>query len=110
MPSQHYERAREFYARLKPGPGRIAVREMSGSQVTESGLWLPEAREGSEGHMGEVVATCEPYTKDGVVMYPDYNVGDVVIFGRYTGTRVTVDRDSVVIMYDDDVLLELLPR
>lgn len=95
---------------LVPGPGRVAVRVVNARNRTRTGLWLPETSRDGDGHIGRVVAVCGPYYEDGVARTPDYKVGDHVVFGKYTGSTVTVGDDQVVIMRESDVLCELVKK
>lgn len=112
MPSEIYERNKALYARVLPGPGRIAVRMMKGGQEIDIGggkkLWIADHQK-MEGNLGEVVGTCGRYLKDGQEVEPNYKIGDVVVFGKYTGTEVQIDREAVIVCYDDDILCEILP-
>jgi co-chaperonin GroES (HSP10) len=102
---------------LVPGAGRIAVQLVKANQkwVGTSGveLWIPDisfsGRDG-ESNIGIVVAVCEPYLKitaEGTEkLTSDYVLGDIVIFGKYTGTEVIIGRDRFIIMFDTDILAE----
>lgn len=108
---------RPFKEIIRPGPGRLAAKVIRANQkyVGEGGveLWIPDmswtGRQG-EGHLGEVVAVCTvPYMQNGVVIEEnDYPIGSIVIFGKYTGTAITIGRDELVIMSEQDVLSEVL--
>lgn len=104
----------------RPGPGRIAAKLIKGTNeyVGETGvkLYLPDvAGEGiggrqGEAHIGEVVAVCAvPYSDSGyVVDTVEYPIGTIVVFNKYTGTRITIGRESAVILEIRDVLCEIL--
>jgi chaperonin GroES len=100
-----FDEASDFH--ITPGPGRVAVQIIEASQRTQTGLWLPETSRDGDGHIGEVVAVCKPYIDDTILREPDYKVGDIIVFGKYTGSTVAVGRVQVVIMYERDVLAEL---
>lgn len=90
-------------SRIRPGPGKIAVRVLQASDMTEAGLWLPESAK-NEGHMGEVIATCGPYEENGKEYENDYQVGETVVFGKYNGTEVKIGRDSFIILRESEIL------
>lgn len=100
---------------IKPAAGRIAVRVENVEGLTKSGLVLLSDPNGSP-TVGTVHAIAEDQA---VVMSEDdntevewesrYKVGDVVIFGKFTGSRVQVDRKTFIILREGDVLATLVP-
>lgn len=98
--------------KIKPGPGKIAVEPVGSSNEIDLGegkkLWVPTPAN-NEGMTAVVVAACEPYQSDeGTQFQSNYDVGDVVVVGKYTGTRLDIDRKSYVIMREADVLAQLV--
>lgn len=98
---------------IRPGPGRIAIlpMEASGEHTvpgTNIRLWVAPSPT-HEGMIGEVVAICAPYTSDsGVEFDPNYDVGDIVVIGKFTGTRLTIGRETYTILHEADVLAEVV--
>jgi chaperonin GroES len=98
---------------IKPGPGRIAIKRITGDGRYDIGngkfLYLAQ-NPNNEGVLGEVVAVCDPYYAEGTTqrIEPDYKVGDVVLVGKWTGTEVSVDRDSWLIISEQNILCELI--
>ena len=93
---------------IKPGAGRIAV--MTGGAPEKIGsIYIPQTSAPEKPTVGKVVADGGSYTQDGVEYEPLYPVGAWVVFGRYTGTKVTVNRQDVLIIMEKDVLCELVP-
>jgi chaperonin GroES len=41
---------------------------------------------------------------NGKVQPLDVKVGDTVLFGKYSGTEVTIDSDELVVMKEDDIM------
>ena len=92
---------------IKPGPGKIAVKPVANEYRSSAGLWVPESVT-HEGHLGEVVATCGPYmTDNGQRIDPDYKVGETVVFGKYNGTELRIDRETYYILRESDILASL---
>jgi len=92
---------------IKPGPGKIAVKPVANEFHTSSGLWVPESVT-HEGHLGEVVAVSEAWMTDaGVRIDPDYKVGETVVFGKYNGTELRIERETYYILREADILASL---
>lgn len=101
---------------LRPGAGRCAVQVVKANQEwygeTGTMLYIPDiatTTRAGDAHLGVVVAACEPYKKilaDGTaeIFEPEYKEGDILIFGKYTGTEVTVGRENFIILFENDVL------
>lgn len=94
---------------LKPMPGRIAVQVEEPEKVTKSGIILVGTSHAEKPVMGVVVAVCDEYEQDGEEFEPLFQKGDVVLFGKFTGSKVTLDRKSYIILRENDVLAKLLP-
>ncbi len=88
---------------IEPMAGRVAV-EFIDAPDKVGMLYLPETAQGERGTCGRVIATCADYSKDGQEYEPLFKVGDVLVFGKYTGTTVTVNRHKVIILREVDVL------
>lgn len=97
---------------IRPGPGRIAIIPVDSSQEhqvqgTSISLWIPQSST-HEGQIGRVVATCDPYQSDaGVTFSPNYDVGNLVIIGKFTGTRLNIGRETYTILHESDVLASI---
>ena len=89
---------------LKPLHDRIIVKAATAEAVTASGLYLPDSAQ-EKPMRGEVLAVGPGKRLDSGTLAPiDVKVGDVVLYGKYGGTEVTVDGQDFVILRADDVL------
>ena len=89
---------------LKPLGDRVIVKQAEAEETTASGLYLASsAKEKPQG--GTVIAVGEgKYDDEGEIRIPvDVAVGDVVIYGKYGGTEVTVDGEEYLILRADDI-------
>lgn len=97
---------------IRPGPGRIAIQPVEASNEyavpnTNVKLYVPSSAS-HEGTIGRVVAVCAPYQSDaGVEFAPNYSIGDLVIIGKFTGTRLNIGRESYTILLENDVLASI---
>lgn len=94
---------------LKPSAGRIAVRLKDIERETKSGLVLVGDTHSPKPVVGTVAAVCEEYELDSEDYDPLYRVDDLVVFGKYTGTRIQVGRDIYIILRETDILARLVP-
>ena len=85
---------------LKPLGDRIVVKPATQEEVTKSGIVLPDTVDKEKKEQGEVIAigTGEKIFKLGL------KLGDVVLFGKYSGDEVEVDDTEYKILKDEDVL------
>jgi chaperonin GroES len=92
---------------IQPLDDRIIVKRSDAETQSAGGILLPEnAKEKPQ--KGEVIAVGPGKQLDsGERATPDVNAGDVVLFGKYSGTEITVDGDEVVILRESDILAKI---
>ncbi|MBQ6390056.1 MAG: co-chaperone GroES [Eggerthellaceae bacterium] len=88
---------------LKPLGDRVIVKADEAEETTASGLYL--ARESKEKpQTGTVLAVgAGKLDKDGNLVPVPVKVGDKVIFGKYGGTEITYEEETVLILRADDI-------
>ena len=106
MPSAHTQSIKQVV--WKPMPGKIVVKVLGETDRSASGLlFLPPNRDVPR-TTGEVIAIYEPFTldsgEDAEYSTPFVKVGDVVIFGRFTGTEITFRDEKVIVLKEADIL------
>lgn len=101
---------------IEPMPGKIAVQIETKKEMTPGGLYIPidTARSVHEARatQGRVVAIGSDDEDDLASAPSRVSIGDTVIFGKYTGTKIswhpggdrTKDKEELVIMYEKDLL------
>lgn len=98
---------------IEPGPAKIAVEKLEPSQeIAVAGLktklWIPTSGN-HEGLIGRVVAVCKPYSNgNGETFQSNYDIGDMVVIGKYTGTKMDIGRVEYTILREEDVLCRLV--
>lgn len=95
--------------KLKPAPGRIAIKVEDRKKMSDGGIWLADAVVQDKPTVGMVVEICDQYALDGETYDPIYRRGDTVLFGRYTGTTITFGSDKIILLKENDVLCRLIP-
>jgi chaperonin GroES len=88
---------------FKPVSNYILVRPVSVPDTTPSGLVLPESSL-DKPNMGTVVAVGDGQLADsGIRIKVSVKVGDVILFPKYSGTDVTLNKEKYLIMRDTDL-------
>ncbi|MFT5742723.1 MAG: chaperonin GroES [Paracoccaceae bacterium] len=89
---------------LKPLHDRVLVRRTEGEEKTAGGLIIPESAKEKPAE-GEIIACGEGARKDsGELIEMAVKAGDRVLFGKWSGTEVTVDGEELLMMKESDVL------
>lgn len=90
--------------KLQPLHDRIVVKAAPKEDTTPGGIILPDTAQ-EKPLKGEVLAVGPGKRLDSGQLAPiDVKVGDTVIYGKYSGTEVTVDGEDYVILRADDIL------
>jgi len=85
--------------KIKPLADRVLVEPMEAEEKTASGIYIPDTAK-EKPQRGTVVAA-GPGTND-VTM--EVKVGDVVLYGKYAGTELTIDGKDYLIMKQSDIV------
>ncbi|GGA08458.1 co-chaperone GroES [Neptunicoccus cionae] len=89
---------------LKPLHDRVLVRRLEGDEKTAGGLIIPDSAKEKPAE-GEIIALGEGARKDSGELIPmAVSVGDKVLFGKWSGTEVSVDGDELLMMKESDIL------
>ncbi len=89
---------------VKPLADRVVVRPLEAEEKTAGGIIIPDnAKEKPQ--KGEVVAVGEGKIADsGQKIEMSLKKGDKVLYGKYSGTEVSIDGTDYLIMRESDVL------
>ena len=91
--------------KIRPLDDRVVVERFEAEERTRGGIVLPDsAREKPQ--QGKVIATGpgKLLEKSGERGKMSLKVGDVVFYGKYTGTEIELDGDKYVILRESDLL------
>ena len=92
---------------IKPLEDRIVVKRTEADSTSAGGILLPEGSK-EKPQQGKVVAVGPGKQLDsGERATPDVKVGDVVLFGKYGGTEITVEGEEVMILRESDILAKV---
>jgi chaperonin GroES len=89
---------------LTPLHDRVLVKRTEGEEKTSGGLIIPDSAKEKPSE-GEVVAVGEGARKDnGELITPAVKAGDKILFGKWSGTEVTVDGEEMLMMKESDIM------
>ncbi|BDW86116.1 MULTISPECIES: co-chaperone GroES [Roseicyclus] len=83
---------------------RVLVRRIESEEKTKGGLIIPDSAKEKPSE-GEVIACGPGARKDsGELIEMAVKAGDRVLFGKWSGTEVTIDGEELLIMKESDIL------
>ena len=93
--------------KIKPLADRVVVEPDEAQEVSAGGIILPDTAQ-EKPQQGEVVAVGPGKVSDaGTLIESAVKKGDTVLYGKYSGTEVTIDGTEYSIMRESDILAVL---
>ena len=90
--------------KFRPLHDRVLVERIDEDEKTAGGIIIPDTAK-EEPSEGKVVAVGSgSKSDDGSVTALDVKSGDKILFGKWSGTEVTVDGKELLIMKESDIL------
>jgi len=88
---------------LKPLADRVIIKPLEAEEKTKGGIILPDTAK-EKPIEGTVIAVGPgKVSEDGKTVKPEVKVGDKVLYGKYSGTEVTVEGEEYLIMRESDI-------
>ena len=89
---------------VKPLADRVVIRALEETEQMRGGLYIPDTAK-EKPQQGEVVAVGPgKFDEKGSRVPMDVKVGDKVLYGKYSGTEVTLENEQYLILREADVL------
>ena len=90
--------------KFRPLHDRVVVKRIEAEEKTGGGIIIPDTAK-EKPQEGEVIAA-GPGSRDesGKLIPIDVQVGDRVLFGKWSGTEVKIDGDDLLIMKESDIM------
>ena len=90
--------------KFRPLHDRVLVKRLDEDEKSPGGIIIPDTAKEKPSE-GKVVAVGSgTKSEDGKVTALDVRKGDKILFGKWSGTEVTVDGDDLIIMKESDIL------
>ena len=90
--------------KFRPLHDRVVVKRIDAEAKSAGGIIIPDTAQ-EKPSQGEVTAVGPGgRDQDGKLIPIDLEVGDRVLFGKWSGTEVTIDGAELLIMKEDDIM------
>ena len=90
--------------KVRPLHDRLLVRRVEEKETARGGIIIPDTAK-EKPMEGKVLAVGNGrLLENGTKVTLDVKVGDRILFGKYSGTEITIDGEDVVIVREDEVL------
>ena len=90
--------------KIKPLHDRVLVKRVEQEEKTSGGIIIPDSAK-EKPMQGEILAVGSgARDENGRVQPLDVKVGDIVLFGKWSGTEVKVDGQELLIMKESDIM------
>ena len=93
---------------LKPLDDRVVIKVDDSESKTAGGIVLPDRAQEKQQRGAVVAVGPGKLLDDGTRAKPDVAVGDTILFGKYSGTEITVDGVEVIILRESDILAKVV--
>jgi chaperonin GroES len=90
--------------KIRPLADRIVVKRTKEEEKTKGGIIIPDTAKEKPVEGVVVAVGAGKSLKDGKVRPLDVKEGEIVLFGKYSGTEVKIDGEEHVLLREDDVL------
>ncbi len=88
---------------IKPLADRVLVEPAAAEEKTSSGIIIPDTAK-EKPQRGQVIAIGEGKTaENGTVVKPQVKVGDTILYGKYSGTEISIEGKEYLIMRESDI-------
>ena len=89
--------------KVAPLADRVVVKALEETETMRGGLYIPDTAK-EKPQQGEVIAVGPGRTEDGKRVAMEVKAGDKVLYGKYSGTEVSVDGEQYLILRESDIL------
>ena len=96
--------ATQAATKIQPLADRVVIRPLEESEQMRGGLYIPDTAK-EKPQQGEVAAVGPgKLSEEGKRIGPDVEVGNRVLYGKYSGTEVAVEGEEYLILREGDIL------
>jgi chaperonin GroES len=95
--------AKNAAQKVAPLSDRVVVKAMEEAEQMRGGLYIPDTAK-EKPQQGEVIAVGPGRTEDGKRVPMEVKAGDKILYGKYSGTEVTIDGAQFLILRESDIL------
>jgi chaperonin GroES len=96
--------------KIRPLHDRVIVKRLEEDRTSPGGIVIPDTA-AEKPIRGKIVAVGKGrILENGQVRPCDVNVGDQILFGKYSGTEVRIEGEELVVMREEDVMAVIEPK
>ncbi|HVD06327.1 MAG TPA: co-chaperone GroES [Gemmatimonadaceae bacterium] len=95
--------ANKTATKISPLADRVVVKPLEESETMRGGLYIPDTAK-EKPQQGEILSVGPGRYEEGKRVPMELKVGDKVLYGKYSGTEITLEGDQVLILRETDVL------
>lgn len=92
--------------RIHPLADRVAIRPLEETEEMRGGLYIPDTAK-EKPIQGRVIAVGPGRLEKGQRVPMELQVGDRVVYGKYTGSQVELDDEEIILIKETDVIAKL---
>jgi len=101
---QIFRKKGEMFMKFKPLRDRVLVKYSEEAEKSAGGLYIPDSAK-EKPQKGEVIAVGPGrITDDGKMQKVEVKIGDIVLFDKYSGSKINIDNVEYLIIKEDDIL------
>ena len=90
--------------KVKPLGDRVLVEVLEAEEMTKGGIVLPDTAK-EKPQQGKVVSVGKgKVTDEGKTVAPEVKEGDIVLYGKYSGTELKLDERNLLMLKEEDIL------
>ena len=90
--------------KFRPLHDRVVVQRMESEQKTAGGIIIPDTAKEKPMEGKVIAAGSGSRDENGKVQPLDVKAGDMVLFGKWSGTEVKIDGQEYLIMKESDIM------
>ena len=89
---------------LKPLRDRIVAKQIDAEEKTKSGLVLPDSAKEKPQEANVIAVGAGRLLDDGTVKGVEVKKGDRILYGKYSGTEISLEGEEFLILREEDIL------
>lgn len=90
--------------KIKPLSDRVVVKPSEPDEQVQGGIIIPDTAK-EKPQKGKIVAVGPGKASEtGEIIPMEVKVGDMVLYGKYSGTEVTIEKEDYLIVRESDIL------
>ena len=95
---------------FRPLHDRVLVRRVESEEKTKGGIIIPDSAK-EKPIEGEVLSVGNGTRDEQGKIHPlDVKVGDIILFGKWSGTEVKIDGEDLLVMKESDIMGVVEPK